>query len=382
MAGSLRALRQRETGRSEPGELHLDVGVRCSRQRRHSALAARSACARRPCHSDDRAGKWGRKQPRQGGPHSDDRAGKWRRRNGRAAAPLERPGWQMGAETAPAGPTRTTGWHAGGAGSASGWADGPAGWVAWLARVLDVGAYDRLMDDSAMLSLRGTSSEAEPSLMHRDHRAATYGDLIGPLVVSDGTSLRSAGLRCCAARGDRRDLPVGPVGCLPWPAATSPESRWSVSSRCCAISTTWRGMQPGSLRRRRTERRGWRLRTNPPYARGWIAAVEEIEAAGLLGAIRAGGCRPGRTAERIATGRTIAATGRGRPTVEADRQPSSCLAHRSRPWLPHGDARTRCVDRRRRSRTMRPSCCGSRRSATDQERLRQVGRRDRTRRSR
>jgi len=157
--------------------------------------------------------------------------------------------------------------------------------------VLDVGAFDRLIDDAAMLS-PDTPSADEAVAAHRDHRAAPYGDLIGPLVVSD-QNLAQVGRACGAAPLEVIVAISGGAGGL-----LAVARRDIAGVEVVGVESVLRDLDDLAGNAARVAAAAEQLSDEVgvfvqiPYAHGWIDAVEEIEAAGLLGAIWAGGSDP------------------------------------------------------------------------------------------
>jgi hypothetical protein len=153
-----------------------------------------------------------------------------------------------------------------------------------------VDLFDRLIDDAAM-SWPREASVADAVSEHREHRAAWFAELIGPLVVPDQ---RLAEVGRAAA-----DEPVpvsvintgGAGGLLALARRTVP------GVEVVAVESALRDLDDLAGNVARVAAAAGELGDLPvfveiPYVPGWVDAVEETEAAGLLGKLSFGGPRP------------------------------------------------------------------------------------------
>jgi hypothetical protein len=190
--------------------------------------------------------------------------------------------------------------------------------------VLDVGAFDQLIDDAAMLSPENLSA-AEAVATHRVLRASTHAAQIGPLVVPD-QDLAQVGRACGAAPLEVGVVISGGAGGL------LAEARRDIAGvEVVAVESALRDLDDlaGNAARVAAAAEGLSDEVSVfvqiPYARGWISAVEEIEAAGLLGAIQAGGVDPTERPSALQLGEQMSAL------VEAD-LPFKLTGGLSRAW--------------------------------------------------
>ena len=160
-----------------------------------------------------------------------------------------------------------------------------------------MGAFDRLIDDAAMLA-RPAMPADEAVTAYREVRAAPYADLVGPLVVRDDR------LAQVARAGGGGPLPVSVVisGGAGGLLAVARRELAGIDVR--AIQSTLRDLDDLAGNAARVAAAAEHLGDEVavfvqiPYAPGWIRAVEAIESAGLLGAIQAGGLPADRPSPR------------------------------------------------------------------------------------
>lgn len=143
--------------------------------------------------------------------------------------------------------------------------------------------FTGLVDDAAMFP-PGNAPAAEAVRSHLEHRQAGYADLIGPLVVPD-TALRQA----AGAGLDVSVINTGGAGGL-----LSLARRDLPGVRVVAVESALRDLDDLAGNAARVAAaaaelgEGISVFVEIPYAPGWQRAVEEVEAAGLLGKIRTG----------------------------------------------------------------------------------------------
>ena len=142
--------------------------------------------------------------------------------------------------------------------------------------------FERLVDDAAMFP-PGSAPAADAVRMHLEHRQAWYADLIGPLVVPDTQLGRAHGA------GDVSVINTGGAGGL-----LSLARREVPGVRVVAVESSLRDLDdlPGNAARVAAAAGALSEEVSVfveiPYAPGWQRAVEQVEAAGLLGKIRTG----------------------------------------------------------------------------------------------
>ncbi len=170
-----------------------------------------------------------------------------------------------------------------------------------------------LVDDAAVFP-PGNASVPDAVRRHREHRAAWYAPLIGPLVVPDSelaqvsrVLLDAGGLDDAADPEDRlavsavigsgagglvalarRDLP----GLQVVAAEIALRDLDDLTGNARRVAAAAEALDPDEVS----------VFVEVPFGPGWIGAVEVIEAAGLLGKIRTGGLEPDAypTADRLA----------------------------------------------------------------------------------
>ncbi len=191
----------------------------------------------------------------------------------------------MGPDSGRATHIRTTGLALAEAGRRAG---GSTDWAGGLARVLGVGAFDRLIDDAATMSPANPSAD-DVVAGHRLLRASTAGNLIGPLVVPE-QNLAQVGRACGHGSLEVAVVISGGAGGL-----LAVARRDVAGVHVVAVESALRDLDDLAGNAARVAAAAQDLGDEVgvfvqiPYAHGWIGAVEEIEAAGLLGAIGVGG---------------------------------------------------------------------------------------------
>lgn len=150
----------------------------------------------------------------------------------------------------------------------------------------------RLVDDAAMFP-PGEAPADEAVRRHRDYRGSWFSDLIGPLVVAD---------QRLAEVGRHRDgetaLQVSVVNTTGAGGLVSLAGREVPGLDVVAVESALRDLDDlaGNAARVVSAAEeldsGIEVYVEIPYARGWEAAVEVVEAAGLNGKIRTGGVDP------------------------------------------------------------------------------------------
>ncbi len=154
-----------------------------------------------------------------------------------------------------------------------------------------MGAFDRLIDDASMLS-PGAVTTKEAVAAHRDHRESPYAELVGPLVVPDDR-LTHVGRACGTDPLDVSVVISGGAGGL-----LAASGREVAGVAVVSVESALRDLDDLAGNVARVAAAAADLGDDVsvfvelPYVHGWIGAVEEVEAAGLLGAIRVGGTQP------------------------------------------------------------------------------------------
>ncbi len=143
--------------------------------------------------------------------------------------------------------------------------------------------FDRLVDDAAMFP-PGNAPVAEAVRLHREHRQAWYAHLVGPLVMPD-TALRQV---------QGAGLDVSLINTSGAGGLVSLARRDGPGTRVVAVESALRDLDDLAGNAARVAAAAGELTDDVavfveiPYAPGWERAVEEVEAAGLLGKIRTG----------------------------------------------------------------------------------------------
>ena len=169
--------------------------------------------------------------------------------------------------------------------------------------------FEALVDDAALLAAAGAN--ADPVAGHRSHRAAWYAPVVGPLVVLDTqlgqlarltapgpnepaepaepievSVLTSGGAGGLAALARR--LEQGLPGVSVVAAETALRDLDDLAGNAARVAAAAAELGPGV-----------EVYVELPYAPGWIPAVAEVEAAGLLGKLRSDGGGTDRLAEQL-----------------------------------------------------------------------------------
>jgi hypothetical protein len=150
-----------------------------------------------------------------------------------------------------------------------------------------------LVDDAAMFP-PGNAPVAEALRAHLEHRQAWYAPLIGPLVVPD-TALRQAqGAWSQAMRAEPVEVRVSVINTGGAGGLLALAGRDLPGVRVVAVESALRDLDDLTGNAARVASAAGELDESVrvfveiPYAPGWERAVEEVEAAGLLGKIRTG----------------------------------------------------------------------------------------------
>lgn len=150
----------------------------------------------------------------------------------------------------------------------------------------------RLVDDAAMFP-PGDAPADEAVRLHLDYRSSWFTDLIGPLVVAD-QRLADVGRH----QDDETTLPVSVVNTTGAGGLVSLAGRAIPGLDVVAVESALRDLDDLAGNAARVVSAADELAgeievfVEIPYARGWEAAVEAVEAAGLNGKIRTGGVEP------------------------------------------------------------------------------------------
>lgn len=152
-----------------------------------------------------------------------------------------------------------------------------------------------LVDDAAVFP-PGNASVPDAVRRHRQHRAAWYGTLIGPLVVPD-TELAAVSRAATSNAAEPVDVSVvvsGGAGGLP-----ALGRRTLPGIRVVAAEIGLRDLDdlPGNAQRvvaaaQELDSDEVTVYVEFPFQHGWIKAMEVVEAGGLLGKLRTGGLEP------------------------------------------------------------------------------------------
>ncbi len=151
--------------------------------------------------------------------------------------------------------------------------------------------FTGLVDDAAMFP-PGNASAARAVTEHRRHRTSWYAPMIGPLVVPD-TALAEVGRVAGDEAIDVSVVNTGGAGGL-----TALARRSVAGVNIVAVESALRDLDDLAGNASRVAAAAAELDpeiavfVELPYAPGWVRAVEEVEAAGLLGKIRTGGVEP------------------------------------------------------------------------------------------
>ena len=155
--------------------------------------------------------------------------------------------------------------------------------------------FTGLIDDAAVFP-PGNAGVEEAVRAHGGHRAAWYAPLIGPLVVPD-TQLGQVARAVGAEPADPLDVSVvitsGAGGLLALARRDLP------GIRVTAAEIALRDLDDLAGNAQRVVAAAQELDPDEvtvfvelPYQPGWVAAIEEVEAAGLAGKLRTGGLEP------------------------------------------------------------------------------------------
>ncbi|HEY5981158.1 MAG TPA: hypothetical protein VIT41_16145 [Microlunatus sp.] len=154
-----------------------------------------------------------------------------------------------------------------------------------------------LIDDAAVFP-PGRASVPDAVRRHREHHAAWYGPLIGPLVVPD-TDLAQVSRAARDERGDGEELAVSVVISGGAGGLVALARRDLPGLRVVAAEIGLRDLDDLAGNAARVVAAAEELDPDAvtvfvelPDSPGWMGAVEVIEAAGLLGKIRTGGLEP------------------------------------------------------------------------------------------
>lgn len=159
--------------------------------------------------------------------------------------------------------------------------------------IAPAGLWDGLIDDAAMFP-PGNAAVGDAVAAHLDYRAAWFASLIGPLVVSD-QRLAEVG------RAASSELAVSVINTGGAGGVVALARRPVAGVRVVAVESALRDLDDLAGNAGRVAAAAAELDENVrvfveiPYAPGWERAVEEVEAAGLLGKIRTGGVDPADT---------------------------------------------------------------------------------------
>ncbi|MDN5803127.1 MAG: hypothetical protein L0H26_00830 [Microlunatus sp.] len=160
----------------------------------------------------------------------------------------------------------------------------------WVGRLGTL--FEGLVDDAAVFP-PGDAPVAEAVRRHLDHQASWYADLVGPLVVPD---MRLAEVSRAVTAADAADqLAVSVVNTGGAGGLLAVARRELPGVRVVSVEAALRDLDNLTGSAARVIAAAAELDPDVavfveiPFQRGWIGAVEEIEAAGLLGKIRIGG---------------------------------------------------------------------------------------------
>jgi hypothetical protein len=163
-----------------------------------------------------------------------------------------------------------------------------------------VGALDALfaglVDDAAVFP-PGNASVPDAVRRHRDHRAAWYAPLVGPLVVPD-TELAQVSRAVAESGTDGADLAVSVVISGGAGGLVALARRDLPGLRLVAAEIGLRDLDDLAGNAERVVAASAELDDEVtvyvelPFQPGWIGAIEVVEAGGLLGKLRTGGLQP------------------------------------------------------------------------------------------
>jgi hypothetical protein len=156
-----------------------------------------------------------------------------------------------------------------------------------------------LVDDAAVFP-PGNASVPDAVRRHREHRAAWYAPVIGPLVVPDAELAKvSRAAAESADGGGGAELAVSVVIGTGAGGLVALARRDLPGLQVVAAEVALRDLDDlrGNAQRvvaaaEELDPEAVSVFVEVPFGRGWLGAVEVIEAAGLLGKIRTGGLEP------------------------------------------------------------------------------------------
>lgn len=163
--------------------------------------------------------------------------------------------------------------------------------------VRQVSLYSALIDDAAMFP-PGDAPADQAVAEHLGYREEWFADLVGPLVVPD-TALAQVGRHALPSTGSGPEVLSVSVVNTGGAGGLVALARRSVSGvRVVAVESALRDLDDLVGNAERVAAAASELDSSInvylelPFTRGWLQAVEAIEAAGLHGKIRTGGVEP------------------------------------------------------------------------------------------